>query len=116
MRLQIIPSLLLLTIVFWPAACQRPPDGRKVFLRSEVALDKVRSFRMHLDGIGGREATDTEFACDKDVSHWITLDKPESQKVKYVQTSDTLFLRFVEPQPGAWVRGNKTLSRESATG
>jgi hypothetical protein len=102
MTLHRIRLFILLPIGLWLTGCHRAPDGRKVFLQSEGALDKVRGFRMHLDGIGGREATDAEFACDKDVSHWITLDKPESQKVEYVQTSETLFVRFVEPQLGAW--------------
>ena len=83
-------------------AFQQAPDGRKAFLESELALDKVQALRIRLDGIGGREVTDGEFACDKDVSHWTTVDKPESQKVEYVQTSDRLFVRFLEPQLGAW--------------
>jgi hypothetical protein len=97
-----VQLLILLTTGLWLTGCHRALDGRKIFLQSEVALDKVRSLRVHLDGIGGREATDAEFACDKDVSHWITLDKPESQKVEYVQTSDTRFIRFLEPQLSDW--------------
>jgi hypothetical protein len=93
---------ILLTAACLLSGCHRSPDGRKIFLQSEVALDKVRNFRMRLEGIGGRQVTDAEFVCDQDLAHWTTVNKPEDQKIEAVQTADTQFIRHLSPDPTPW--------------
>ncbi|MGC2766960.1 MAG: hypothetical protein WB607_15740, partial [Candidatus Acidiferrum sp.] len=46
------------------AGCQHTVDGRRVFLQSEVALDKVQFFRAHIESYGlGTVATDAQYDC-----------------------------------------------------
>ena len=93
---------ILLTLACWLSGCQGSPDGRKIFLQSEIALDKVRNFRMQLLGNSGRQVTDAEFACDQDLAHWTTLNRQEDQKIEMVQTGNTEFIRYLSPEPTPW--------------
>jgi hypothetical protein len=104
--ISIILSLFLLVSCL--AGCHHGPDGRRVFLQSESALDVVRSFRMHVETYGALpRVTDAEFACDQDVIRYVTvqgMSNTPSLKVEKIQTAKYLFARSLAPDATDWQR------------
>ena len=88
--------------------CKRAPDGRKVLLQSEVAVDSVQSFRAHIEimagrvTIGGKTTTDAEYDCDRFVSHYVVRQEQLNQQIEYIRTRSTLFRRDLQSGRMAW--------------
>jgi hypothetical protein len=78
------------------AGCGHAVDGRKVLLQSEVAVNKVPSFRARIETFGSfAKRTDAQYDCGHSVSHYIENDENLQRKIEYVQTQWTLFSRLV---------------------
>jgi hypothetical protein len=95
--------LAAVPLVFLIAGCRHPVDGRRVLLQSEVAVDKVLSFRAHIKSYGiGTVITDAQYDCDRFVSHYIETDERLNRKIEYIQTQWYVFSRSVQDNPGKW--------------
>lgn len=91
-----------ISLVSLLAGCQHAVDGRRVFLQSEVALDKVQFFRAHIESYGlGTVATDAQYDCDRPVFHYIETDQRLNRKLEYIQTQPILFSREL-PASSNW--------------
>jgi hypothetical protein len=108
-QIAIIVSGVVFVLLF--SCCRQSPDGKTVFLRSEAALDAVRSLRMHIEiRTALPMTTDAEFSCDQDETRYVTiqvLPQAPSLKKEYIQTARFLFARVLEPEPSVWARSRR---------
>ena len=101
-------ALAVVGVVFLTVGCKRAPDGRKVLLQSEVAVDNVRSFRAHIEILAGRVSTsgktttDAEYDCDRFVSHYVVRQEQLNHQIEYIRTRSTTFSRDLENGPITW--------------
>jgi hypothetical protein len=76
------------------AGCSHGNDGRKAFLKSEVAVNKVQSFRAKIDIYGYFAVhTDAEYDCSRSVAHYIDNNPRLNRKIEYIQTPSITFSR-----------------------
>ena len=84
------------------AGCGHAVDGRKVLLQSEVAVNKVQSFRARIETFGSfARRTDAQYDCGHSVSHYIENDENLQRKIEYVQTQWIQFSRLAVARPPA---------------
>jgi hypothetical protein len=88
--------LALTALAILVAGCGRAVDGRKVFLQSELAVNKVQSFRARIETFGSfAKRTDAQYDCGHSVSHYIENDENLQRKIECVQTQWIQFSRLV---------------------
>jgi hypothetical protein len=101
-------AVAVVGVAFLTAGCKHAPDGRKVLLQSEVAVDNVRSFRAHIEilagrvTMGGKTTTDAEYDCDRLVSHYVVLQEQLDRQIEYIRTRSTIFSRDLQNGPIEW--------------
>src|SRR5580704_2178073 len=87
-------TLLLATLATLVAGCSQGNNGRKAFLKSEVAVNKVQSFRAKIDIYGPFAVhTDAEYDCSRSVAHYIDNNPKLNRKIEYIQTPTLTFSR-----------------------
>jgi hypothetical protein len=86
--------LALTALATLVAGCGHAVDGRKILLQSEVAVNKVQSFRARIETFGSfPRRTDAVYDCGRSVSYYIENDEKLQRKIEYVQTQWILFSR-----------------------
>lgn len=101
-------AIAVVGVAFLTVGCKHAPDGRKVLLQSEVAVDNVRSFRAHIEilagrvTMGGKTTTDAEYDCDRFVAHYVVWQEQLNQRMEYIRTRSTIFRRDLQSGRMAW--------------
>lgn len=108
-------SVLLVTLTVVGAGiltvgCKGGPDGRKVLLQSEIAVESVQSFRAHIEILagrvttGGKTTTDAEYDCERFASHYVVWQEQLNQRMEYIRTRSIIFRRDLQSGRMAWTR------------
>lgn len=85
------------------AACNRAPDPQRVLIQSEVAIDKVVSFRAHIEThTFGVITTDAEYECDRSLAHYVESNERLNRRIEYILAGGTRFTRQLSDPVSNW--------------
>ena len=104
LRLLWVSSFVVITLC---AGCRKTTDdrdARKAFLRSEVAVHQVKSFRAHIETkMLGTTVTDAEYDCGQFLAHYVESNEKLSTRVERIDTSR---IRYVRNSDASWTSVN----------